>query len=189
MSSPSPSTSEKVNHKLWVKTSHWIISLSFLFLVFTGIETLMVHPRLYWGEVGNELTPALLEFPISRNHQRSDWEEKIPFFFTPDSPVSAGRNGEELMFNQNGWGRSLHFLAAWFLVVTGLVYLLLGLFTGHFQKHIWPRIRELTPNRIWRDIKAHLKMKIDPPTGGPQYGILQKIAYMSIVFFFSLWQL
>ncbi|WP_075350222.1 cytochrome b/b6 domain-containing protein [Algoriphagus marinus] len=183
MSSVNPQRSEKVTHKVWVRASHWIISLSFLFLVFTGIEILMVHPRLYWGEVGNELTPALLEFPISRNHQRSDWEEKIPFFDTPDSPVSAGRNGEELMFNENGWGRSLHFLAAWFLVLTGLVYLFIGVFSGHFQKHIWPRIRELTPSQIFRDVKSHFQLKIAPPSGGPQYGILQKIAYMSIIFF------
>lgn len=176
------STTEKTKHKAWVKTSHWIITLSFLFLVFTGIEILMVHPRLYWGEVGNELTPALLEIPISRNHQRTDWEEKVPFFDTVDSPVSAGRNGEELMFNENGWGRSLHLLAAWFLVLTGLVYLILGLFTGHFQKHIWPKIKELSPSQVFADIKAHLRMKIAPASGGPQYGVLQKIAYMSIIF-------
>ncbi len=173
---------EKVKHKPWVKTAHWIITLSFLFLVFTGIEILMVHPRLYWGEVGNELTPALLEIPISRNHRRSDWQEKVSFFDSEDSPVSAGRNGEELMFNENGWGRSLHFLAAWFLVVTGLVYLLLGIFSGHFQKHIWPRIKELTPAQLWRDMKEHFQMKIAPPTGGPNYGLLQKLSYMTIIF-------
>lgn len=175
--------SENVKHKPWVKTSHWIISLSFMFLVFTGIEILMVHPRLYWGEVGNELTPALIELPISRNHNRSDWEEEVPFFDSEDSPVSAGRNAEELMFNQNGWGRSLHFLAAWFLVVTGLVYLLLGIFSGHFQQYIWPKIKELTPAQFWRDVKEHYQMKIAPPSGGPQYGLLQKLAYMSIIFF------
>lgn len=182
MDSINSSPPEITKHKAWVKTSHWIISLSFIFLVFTGIEILMVHPRLYWGEVGNELTPAIIELPISRNHNRSDWEEKVPFFDTEDSPVSAGRNGEAEMFNENGWGRSLHFLAAWFLVITGLLYLILGLLTGHFQKHIWPKIKELSPSQIWRDIHGHVKMKIDPPTGGPQYGVLQKIAYMSIIF-------
>ncbi len=182
MNSIDTNTPEKTKHKPWVKTSHWIITLSFLLLVFTGIEILMVHPRLYWGEVGNELTPALIELPISRNHNRSDWEEQVPFFDSENSPVSAGRNGEEEMFNENGWGRSLHFLAAWFLVLTGLVYLILGIISGHFRKHIWPRIKELTPSQLFRDIRDHLKMKISPPTGGPQYGILQKIAYMSIVF-------
>lgn len=182
MSSQPSSISKNEKHQPWVKTSHWIITLSFLLLVFTGIEILMVHPRLYWGEVGNELTPAFLELPISRNHNRSDWEAEVPFFDTEDSPVSAGRNGEEEMFNENGWGRSLHFLSAWFLVVTGLVYVILGLLTGHFQKHIWPKLKELTPSQLFRDIREHIKMKIAPPTGGPQYGILQKIAYMSIIF-------
>ena len=79
MDNTTSSAPEISKHKPWVKTSHWIISLSFLLLVFTGIEILMVHPRLYWGEVGNELTPAFLELPISRNYNHTDWEEKVPF--------------------------------------------------------------------------------------------------------------
>lgn len=35
-----------------------MISASFLVLAITGIYILMCHPRLYWGEVGNELFPA-----------------------------------------------------------------------------------------------------------------------------------
>ncbi|WP_373399935.1 cytochrome b/b6 domain-containing protein [Algoriphagus halophilus] len=86
------------------------------------------------------------------------------------------------MFNQNGWGRSLHFLAAWFLVLTGLFYLIIGLFSGHFQKHIWPKIQELTPTQFFRDLKDHFRLKVSPPTGGPQYGLLQKLSYMGIIF-------
>ncbi|MBN3522057.1 cytochrome b/b6 domain-containing protein [Algoriphagus lutimaris] len=182
MNTSSEQNSIKAKHKPWVKTSHWIITLSFLILVFTGVEILMVHPRLYWGEVGNDLTPAFLELPISRNYQWSDWEESIPFFDVQDSPISAGRLGEERLFNQNGWGRSLHFLAAWFLVLTGLFYLIIGLFSGHFQKYIWPKLKELTPTQFFRDLKDHFRLKISPPTGGPHYGLLQKLSYMGIIF-------
>jgi hypothetical protein len=70
MNSRRKSNPEKNQHKRWAKASHWIVTLAFLLLFFSGIEILMVHPRLYWGEVGNELTPALLELPISRNHRR-----------------------------------------------------------------------------------------------------------------------
>ena len=59
-----------------------------------------------------------------------------PFFQDAASPVSASRTYE--IFNQNSWGRSLHFLAAWFLVVPGAVYLLAGIFTGHFRRHLCP---------------------------------------------------
>jgi Ni,Fe-hydrogenase I cytochrome b subunit len=41
-------------HARWVKLTHWIGTVSFLILAFTGIAILMVHPRLYWGEVGND---------------------------------------------------------------------------------------------------------------------------------------
>lgn len=66
--SPDNAVSSSEGHRRWVRVSHWVIVASFLTLAFTGILILAVHPRLYWGEVGNDLTPALLEIPISGNH-------------------------------------------------------------------------------------------------------------------------
>ncbi len=172
--------SQEQVHKRWVKLSHWIGSVSFLALAFTGFVILMAHPRLYWGEVGNDLTPALIELPISRNHQHSGWEKRAPFFQEAASPVSASRTFE--IFNQNGWGRSLHFLAAWFLVLTGLIYLLAGIFSGHFRRHLVPRLAELTPRQFWHEVKEHVRLRIRAATGGPQYGLLQKCAYFTVVF-------
>ena len=182
MNSHKTPNSEKKLHKRWVKASHWIVTLAFLLLFFSGIEILMVHPRLYWGEVGNELTPALLELPISRNHDREEWEEEVPFYSSKNSPVSAGRKFDELMFNQNGWGRSLHFLAAWILVLTGVIYLLLGVFSAHFRYNIWPKFKELTFYHFLSDLKDHFQMKIAPASGGPSYGLLQKLAYSTVIF-------
>jgi thiosulfate reductase cytochrome b subunit len=141
----------------------------------------MVHPRFYWGEVGNDLTPALFELPLGRNYQHGGWEKSAPFFHKSGSPVSASRTYE--IFNQNSWGRSLHFLAAWFLVLTGMVYLLAGIFTGHFRKHLWPRAHEFTLRLFWRDVINHLHMQIPSGTNGPQYGLLQKCSYLTVIFF------
>jgi thiosulfate reductase cytochrome b subunit len=142
---------------------------------------LLVHPRFYWGEVGNDLTPALFELPISRNYQHGGWENSASFFDSVDSPVSASRTYD--IFNQNSWGRSLHFLAAWILVLTGVVYLLAGLFTGHFKQHLWPRANEFTLQLFWRDIRNHWRLQIPAPTYGPQYGLLQKCSYLAVIFF------
>src|ERR1700730_18793898 len=106
-------------HTRWVRASHWIVATSVLTLALTGFVILMAHPRLYWGAVGNDLTPALLELPISRNHRHGGWEQRAPFFAAADSPVSAVRTYDIL--NENSWARSLHFLAAWFLVSRGVV--------------------------------------------------------------------
>src|SRR6266853_1791316 len=126
-----------VRHSCWVRWTHWMATLSFMMLAVTGFVILMAHPRLYWGEVGNDLTPALMELPISRNYRHGGWEKSVPFSDRSQSPVSASRTYD--IFNQNGWGRSLHFLAAWSLVLPGAVYLLAGIFGGHFSLHIWPK--------------------------------------------------
>ena len=167
-------------HKRWVKISHWIITLSFLFLTYSGYEILMVHPRLYWGEVGNDLTPALFELPISRNYKHGGWDESVPFFDNAESPVSSSRTIN--IFNENGWGRSLHFISAWFLVITGLIYLITGIVSSHFRNHIWLKLKEFSPRLFLQDISAHFRMQVDPATNGPQYGLLQKTAYTFVIF-------
>lgn len=169
----------RTGHARWVRLSHWIVTISFLTLAFTGVVILMAHPRLYWGEVGNDLTPALIELPISRNHRHGGWEGTTPFFQEASSPVSANRTFD--IFNKNGWGRSLHFLAAWFLVLTGAGYVLAGVFTGHFRRHILPRAHELGAP-LWRDLFDHVRLRVRTATGGPHYGLLQKCTYFLVVF-------
>jgi len=169
-----------LQHAVWVRVCHWVLTASVLTLAVTGVEILMVHPRLYWGEVGNDLTPALVELPISRNYRHGGYDAATPFFDRAASPVSASRTFD--IFNQNGWGRSLHFLAAWGLALAGTIYLLMGLADGHFRAHVWPRLRELAPGLVWRDLIDHVRFRIRPPTGGPHYGLLQKCAYSFVVF-------
>ena len=167
-------------HTRWVRISHWVVTLSVAALAFTGVEILMVHPRLYWGEVGNDLTTPLIELPISRNHQHGGWSGQTPFFAGTASPITASRTYD--IFNQNGWGRSLHFLAGWFLVVSGAIYLLLGVLGGHFRRHLVPGPSQLSPAHLWREVRDHLRLRIPAATGGPDYGLLQRGAYAAIVF-------
>lgn len=179
-SSKSASNPSSSRHTRVVRASHWIVTLSFLILAFTGVVILMAHPRLYWGDTGNDLTPALIELPISRNYKHGGWDEKVSFFQGEASPVSANRTFD--IFNKNGWGRSLHFLAAWFLVIVGVLYLLVGFFTGHFRRHIVPRLAELSPRLLWQDVRDHVRFRIRAATGGPQYGLMQKCSYFGVVF-------
>jgi thiosulfate reductase cytochrome b subunit len=168
-------------HKRWVKLSHWIVTLSFISLAITGYIILKCHPRLYWGEAGNDLTPALFELPISRNYHHGGWEKSTPFFNSTGSPVSSSRTYD--IYNQNGWGRSLHFLSAWFLIITGLVYVGAGFFSGHFKRHLWPAKSEFSMNTFWHDCISHLRMRIPAATKGPRYGLLQKCTYLLVIFF------
>ncbi len=167
-------------HALWVRVSHWVAAVSLLGLAVTGVVVLMAHPRLYWGEVGNALTPALLELPISRNHRHGGWQGQESILDGTPSVISANRTFE--IFNQNSWGRSLHFLAAWIAVLTGAVYLVAGVISGHFRRHVLPPLSQLAPRHLWTDIVRHLRGRLPRATGGPDYGLLQRCAYSFVVF-------
>jgi thiosulfate reductase cytochrome b subunit len=169
-----------VGHARWLRISHWILAASVLTLAFSGFVILMAHPRLYWGNAGNDLTPALFELPIGRNYKHGGWVPETTFFPGGSPVVSAVRTYD--IFNQNSWGRSLHFLAAWFLAATGLIYLTVGLASGHLWRDIVPRIRDLAPRLLWRDIVRHLRLPLPPASGGPPYGPLQKLTYAAVVF-------
>jgi thiosulfate reductase cytochrome b subunit len=171
---------ENIRHKRWVKGAHLIITFSFVALTVSGFVILMAHPRLYWGQAGNDLTPALFELPISRNYHHGGWEKSVPFYNTAGSPVSAARTYD--IFNENGWGRSTHFLAAWFLVITGLVYFITGFFSGHFRNNLLPRGREFSFKVFWSDFVSHFRKQI-PAASGPKYGLVQKITYLWVIFF------
>jgi thiosulfate reductase cytochrome b subunit len=54
--------------------------------------------------------------------------------------------------------------------------------SGHFRSHILPRLRELSPPLVWRDVAAHLRFRIPAASGGPAYGLLQKCAYSFVIF-------
>jgi thiosulfate reductase cytochrome b subunit len=166
-------------HARWVRIAHGLVTLSFILLAVTGALILMVHPRLYWGEVGNDLMPAWLELPISRNLRHGGWTAPMAFAADGSGPVTASRTFD--IFNQNGWARSLHFLAGWVLVISGGVYLLRGLTTGHLRAHLLPRRGDLAPATIATDLRDHLRLRIPPASGGPRYGPLQKSAYTAVV--------
>jgi len=179
-SSDASSVSAGPGHTRWVRVTHWVLAASVLALAVTGFTILMAHPRLYWGAVGNDLTPALIELPVSRNYRHGGWEVSTPVFPDGGRAMSVIRTYDIL--NENSWARSLHFLAAWFLLVTGTIYLLAGLFSGHLRRDLIPRRSELTPRFVRDDVAAHLRLRTRPAPGGPPYGLLQKCTYCAVVF-------
>jgi thiosulfate reductase cytochrome b subunit len=167
-----------VSHKRWVRGTHFIITLSFLALTISGFVILMSHPRLYWGKAGNDLTPALFELPISRNYHHNGWDKPIAFKNLNHGQKTAVRT--YAIFNQNGWGRSTHFLGAWFLVITGSIYLVMGALSGHFRYNLIPRRGEFSLKLIWLDLVGHFR-KQTHYTGN--YALLQKLTYLLVIFF------
>lgn len=110
-------SSPAVRHTALVRITHWLTALCVLALLVSGVELIISHPRFYWGEDGNSLSPALFQLPIpaSRAYVKTGYNYVLP--------------------DQNGWSRSLHFQAAWLILFTGIAYVLHSLRSGHLLRH------------------------------------------------------
>jgi len=147
-------------HSGVVRVTHWITTLSFLALLLTGAEILLSHPRFYWGEAGNVLTPALFTLPL------------------PASRATVPTGYGYVLPDQNGWSRYLHFQSAWVAVLTGLLYVAFGLFKGHFQRNLIPTGAGLSPRALFR----HLRLTPPGAEDASSYNALQRLTYLLVVF-------
>jgi thiosulfate reductase cytochrome b subunit len=154
----------KSRHSGWVRVTHWIITLCFFALLVSGIEILISHPRFYWGETGNVLTTPLFQIPI------------------PSSRSMVPTGYGYVMPDQNGWSRYLHFEAAWALVLTGLLYGIFSLISGHLRKNLLPGKGDLSWRVLSTEIVNHLRFKRPSEAEAWSYNALQRIAYLFVIF-------
>src|ERR1700674_1206464 len=159
-----PATTATSRHSALVRVTHWITTLCFLALLVSGIEIVISHPRFYWGETGNVLTTPLFKLPI------------------PSSRALVPTGYGYVLPDQNGWSRYLHFQAAWIAVLTGLLYTISGLFTGHLRKNLLPGKADLSWRTFWTTIANHLRFERPSEAEAWSYNVLQRLTYVFVIF-------
>ena len=139
-------------HSVVVRITHWITTFCFIALTISGANIVISHPRFYWGETGNVLTPALFQIPIpaSRSSVQTGYSYRLP--------------------DQNGWSRSLHFQSAWLIVFTGLVYVVYSVVTRHLSRDLLPDGHNL------------LRWQTAPIDNVEAYNSIQRLTYLAVVF-------
>lgn len=148
-----PETVRASRHSALVRITHWINAVSFVALLVSGIGILLAHPRFYWGETGGLGTPSLFDLPL-------------PF----------------MLGGPSGWGRYLHFESAWVCVLNGTLYAVSGFATRHFRNNIVPSRRDLTLRAVAHVVVGHLRLTRVLPEDELAYNVLQRLAYLSVVF-------
>ena len=158
--------SPKVNqrHAPFVRATHWLTAIAFFALLVSGFEVVLSHPRFYWGESGNVNTTPLfvLPLPSSRSTVPSSYNFRLP--------------------DQNGWSRSMHFQSAWLVLFTGLVYLVLGVRTGHFRNHLVPEPADRRWSGLRNAIAGHIRFERGALGDPSAYNTVQRISYLAVVF-------
>ena len=151
-------------HTFLVRVTHWLITFSVLALLVSGLEIVVSHPRFYWGETGNDNTAPLFKIPIPASRKL----------------VPTGYN--YVLPDQNGWSRYLHFQSAWVLVLTGVLYVGVGLFNGHFRRNLLPTVSDVSPKRLGLSIAQHFRFARPHAEEAWSYNVLQRLAYLLVIF-------
>jgi thiosulfate reductase cytochrome b subunit len=144
--------------------THWITAICFFALLLSGAEIVISHPRFYWGETGNVRSRPLFQIPI------------------PSSRSMVPTGFGYVLPDQNGWSRNLHFQAAWAAVLTGFVYAIWGLWTGHFRSNLFPAPPDRTWGALLGVIAKHVRLRRPEEAEAHSYNALQRIAYLIVIF-------
>jgi len=183
-------------HTVAVRLTHWINALILVLLLVSGLRLFNYHPALYWGNYGYRGVPSV--FAIAA---LEDIETDEPvgvttimghnFITTGVLGVSYDAEGEPISGAFPRWlmlpggldvARDAHFAAAWLLVLNGLIYLLFGLFTGHFRRDLVPDAAELRPRHVLAEIWGHIRLRRARGETARRYNVLQKLAYVIVIF-------
>jgi thiosulfate reductase cytochrome b subunit len=156
------------------------------------------HPALYWGNVGYGGVSAFLAIgskidPVNRApvgfvriagrefvttgvlgvSYDSDRGRMVPRAF----PAWLTLPGEPGLALARDW----HFLMAWVLLATGIVYLWFGLVNGHLLRDLAPTADQLRPRRVLADIWNHIRLRSPRGEAARHYNLLQKLAYLTVI--------
>ena len=144
-------------HALAVRVLHWINVIALTALLMSGLQIFNAHPILNWGRSSYDGSAPFLELA----HGFPDW---------------ATLPGTRWL----AMGRRWHFFFAWVLVVNGFAYLVYSLASRHLQRDIAPTRTDW--RSIGRSIVDHLRFRHPTGEAARHYNVLQKLAYLLVIF-------
>lgn len=186
-------TTAVYRHPLPVRATHWVNAFTLLVLLLSGLQILNAHPAFYWGEVSRFAAPvaAIEAVPTADGELRGQVVVAGRALDTTGVlGASKSGDGDQLQarafpswltlpsYPDLGAGRRWHFAFAWVLVVNGCGYLLFAVASGRIRRQLLPTAAEL--RGLGRSLWDHLRLRFHPEE--PGYNVLQKLAYLAVIF-------
>ncbi len=151
-------------HSIATRVLHWLNALCVFLVLMSGLQIFNAHPRLYWGQAGANADTAFIQI------QSAPGQKAFPPWATiPSWQDLAG-------------GRRWHFFFAWALVFNSALYLAISFAAGHVRRDLLPRRAELVPRHVARELWDHLRLKFPSGEAARHYNVLQKLAYLAVIF-------
>ncbi len=198
---PAASSTREIiyRHALIVRLAHWINLLCLTLLLLSGLRLFNYHPALYWGNYGYKGAPSILAMGAARDPNTGQIigiTQVAGTNFITTGVLGASYDPEQRAMVQRAFppwitlpgepglalARDWHFAMAWLFVINGAIYLLVGLFRGHFRRDLIPKADQLRPRHILSNVWDHIRLR--PPRGeaARRYNVLQKFAYIAVIF-------
>ena len=188
------STRSTYRHRLPVRIMHWINVACVFVLIGSGLQIFLAHPALYWGDAASFTKPAMsLTGKPGRDGKLRGTTQvgSLQFDSTGFLGVSKNMMGKPVARAFPTWatipgarnlaqGRRWHFFFAWVFVINGALYWLWSWRARHLRDDLLPSAPEM--RGIGASIVEHAKFH--HPTGieATRYNVLQKLAYLAVIF-------
>lgn len=182
-------------HSVAVRLTHWINVFCLTFLLLSGLQIFNAHPMLYWGHYGADQDKPFISLGAEEDGDTIKGVTQVGDLSFPTTGVlGASRVDGELTargfpewltipsYQDLATGRRWHFFFAWLFVVNGVLYLLYGLWAGHFRRDLAPRAEELTPSHLAHEIADHARLRFPKGEAARHYNVLQKLTYCVVIF-------
>jgi thiosulfate reductase cytochrome b subunit len=183
-------------HSLPVRIMHWSNVVLLVILLMSGLNIFDAHPALYWGKSSYNGVPPVLELRGKENDEGdiSGVTRILGHEFNTTGFLGASRDSEGeltersfpswLTIPDHQWlsmARRWHFFIAWLLVVNGIAFLTYSFVSRHLQRDLVPTKQDW--RSIGRTIIDHLLFRHPRGEVARHYNVLQKCAYLGVIFF------
>ncbi len=180
-------------HSLAVRATHWLNVVILTIMLMSGLQIFNAHPALYWG-ARSDFERPLLAMKAETAEDGALVGVTTLFGSRLETTGVLGVSnyrGEPEARGFPAWitlpgarwlamGRSWHFFFAWLFVLNGLAYIAYALIRRHLQKDLLPTRDEL--RHIGRTIVDHMRFRFHRGREARHYNVLQKLAYLGVVF-------
>ena len=185
-------------HTLPIRIMHWINVIALSLMFFSGLQIFNAHPNLYWGnrsDKGKEILSLAAHEDSAGNLVGTTRVGHHEFTTTGVLGVSKDSDGTPSVRGFPSWitvpgpawlamGRRWHFFFAWVFVLNGLCYVGYSLARRHLQRDLWPTGADW--RGIGRSIIEHVRFKHPHGVEALRYNILQRLAYLTVIFVFGV---
>jgi thiosulfate reductase cytochrome b subunit len=176
-------------HALPVRIGHWLNVVWLFILIMSGLQIFNAHPALYWGDRSDRDNPLLSIRAMKSDDGQVHGVTTIFGHQFDTTGVLGYSNNSVRAFPawatvpSAKWlamGRQWHLFFAWLFVINGLLFATYAFMSRHVARDLAPTGRDL--RGIGNAVKDHLVLRHPKGDEAKRYNVLQKLAYMAVLF-------